>query len=329
MIGKADAAPARRCFRWPVTGIEFMRQAGSAPPSLRRRLRCARRARLGGAVAYGAIARPTTWPRPGYPGHPTLSASRRSSAPTPAVPAARARRGSTARRLASRHPPPRQPRHDLHVGVLAHGGELASQGVATIAIHHVATVAAAWYRNACSGRRPASSWTPVAAASIWTATAHRRQRRLAPAAPRRRSATATRCARPRSTAPAGAPDRSRHRRRRRRRDRPRSVNASRRGPIAGRDHATMLLARTPRVAGVITSPEARPSRPSPESSRFGWARDASRVPSLINIGGQLRVRRGLPLRDLPPLTNTVPGAMALARMLDRYEWLWQAANPVA
>ena len=37
----------------------------------------------------------------------------------------------------------------------------------------------------------------------------------------------------------------------------------------------------------------------------------------------------LPLRDLPPLINTAPGAMAIAQVLDRFEWVQQAGNPVS
>jgi hypothetical protein len=58
---------------------------------------------------------------------------------------------------------------------------------------------------------------------------------------------------------------------------------------------------------------------------------AARVPSLINVGGPsgLEFNENMPLRNLPPVINTVPGAMALARMLDQREWVQQAGNSVS
>ena len=37
----------------------------------------------------------------------------------------------------------------------------------------------------------------------------------------------------------------------------------------------------------------------------------------------------MPLRNQPPLINTVAGAMEIQELLDRTEWVAQAANPVA
>ena len=64
---------------------------------------------------------------------------------------------------------------------------------------------------------------------------------------------------------------------------------------------------------------------------FGQFTLAARVPSLINVGGTsgFEFNENIPLRDLPPLTNTVPGAMAIAELVDRHEWAQQSANPVA
>jgi hypothetical protein len=36
-----------------------------------------------------------------------------------------------------------------------------------------------------------------------------------------------------------------------------------------------------------------------------------------------------PLRDQPPVVNTVPGAMQIQRTLDRFQWVQQAGNPVS
>jgi len=55
---------------------------------------------------------------------------------------------------------------------------------------------------------------------------------------------------------------------------------------------------------------------------------ATRVPSLINLSG-IDFNENIPLRNLPPVTNNVPGAMAIAQALDRFEWAQQAGNPVA
>jgi hypothetical protein len=37
----------------------------------------------------------------------------------------------------------------------------------------------------------------------------------------------------------------------------------------------------------------------------------------------------MPLRNLPPVVNTVPGALAIAEVLDRFEWVQQSGNPVS
>jgi len=58
---------------------------------------------------------------------------------------------------------------------------------------------------------------------------------------------------------------------------------------------------------------------------------ATRVPSLINVADPSGIvfNENIPLRNLPPLTNTVPGAMEIAKVLDRLEWVQQAGNPVS
>ena len=37
----------------------------------------------------------------------------------------------------------------------------------------------------------------------------------------------------------------------------------------------------------------------------------------------------MPLRNLPPLVDTVPGASAIQQLLEWTEWTSQAGNPVA
>jgi hypothetical protein len=59
---------------------------------------------------------------------------------------------------------------------------------------------------------------------------------------------------------------------------------------------------------------------------------ATRVPSLINVTPNpsgVAFNENIPLRDLPPVTNDVPGAMAIQQVLDRFEWVQQAGNPVS
>ncbi|NEX62255.1 Ig-like domain-containing protein [Noviherbaspirillum galbum] len=58
---------------------------------------------------------------------------------------------------------------------------------------------------------------------------------------------------------------------------------------------------------------------------------ASRVPSLINVKDPsgIAFNENMPLRDLPPVINNVPGAMEIAKVLDWNQWAQQAGNPVA
>lgn len=62
-----------------------------------------------------------------------------------------------------------------------------------------------------------------------------------------------------------------------------------------------------------------------------------RAPSLINLPPtpgvpfpfNLNFNENMPLRDLPTVLNTVPGAMAIAEFIDRSQWVTQAGNPVS
>jgi hypothetical protein len=58
---------------------------------------------------------------------------------------------------------------------------------------------------------------------------------------------------------------------------------------------------------------------------------ASRAPSLINVSDPsgIAFNENIPLRNLPPLVNTVPGAMAIQAVLDRNQWVQQSGNPVS
>ncbi len=62
---------------------------------------------------------------------------------------------------------------------------------------------------------------------------------------------------------------------------------------------------------------------------------ATRQPVLLNLPPTpelpvpLNFNENVPLRDLPSVVNNVPGAMAIAELLDRNEWVQQAGNPVS
>jgi hypothetical protein len=54
---------------------------------------------------------------------------------------------------------------------------------------------------------------------------------------------------------------------------------------------------------------------------------ATRVPTLLNLPGNFD--ENIPLRDLPPVVNTVAGAMPIQKVIDNNEWVSQSGNPVA
>jgi hypothetical protein len=78
----------------------------------------------------------------------------------------------------------------------------------------------------------------------------------------------------------------------------------------------------------------------PEVARLGGFRPLvgmsllGRTPSLYNTSPPnaplyTNFNENEPLRDLPPVTDTVPGASAIQAFLDRSEWAQNAANPAA
>jgi hypothetical protein len=56
---------------------------------------------------------------------------------------------------------------------------------------------------------------------------------------------------------------------------------------------------------------------------------AVRTPSLLNAGPPLFFNDNSPLRNLPPVINNVPGAIAIQTVEDTSRWLGQAGDPVA
>jgi hypothetical protein len=95
---------------------------------------------------------------------------------------------------------------------------------------------------------------------------------------------------------------------------------------------TVFLGIEPDVrAGVVNvpgGPFGEISRLSPTFRPLAGVLLALRVPSLINVGG-LAFNENEPLRNQPPVTNTVPGAMAIQQFFDNSEWMAQAGDPVA
>lgn len=61
----------------------------------------------------------------------------------------------------------------------------------------------------------------------------------------------------------------------------------------------------------------------------------TRQPVLLNLPPTpelpvpLNFNENIPLRDLPPVVNNVPGSFAIAELLDRNEWVQQSGNPVS
>src|SRR5439155_11877304 len=58
---------------------------------------------------------------------------------------------------------------------------------------------------------------------------------------------------------------------------------------------------------------------------------AFREPPLINVGGPsgLEFNENMPLRNQPPVINTVPGAIEIQDLFENVEWVSQSGNPVA
>jgi Bacterial Ig-like domain len=110
------------------------------------------------------------------------------------------------------------------------------------------------------------------------------------------------------------------------------------GQSFGGIYGTMLLGVEPNIkAGVPNVPGGSIT----EVARLGAFRGltglalALRTPQLLNLppSSALPVPfnffENMPLRDLPTVVNNVPGAMEISNVLDRFEWVQQAGNPVS
>ena len=113
------------------------------------------------------------------------------------------------------------------------------------------------------------------------------------------------------------------------------------GQSFGGIYGTILLGTEPNLkAGVPNVPGgsiAEIARLSPSFRLLTAIALVSRAPSLINLPPlagvpfpfNLQFNENMPLRNLPPLVNTVPGALDIASYIDRTQWVTQAGNPVS
>ena len=112
------------------------------------------------------------------------------------------------------------------------------------------------------------------------------------------------------------------------------------GQSFGGIYGTKLLGIEPNIkAGVPNVPGGSIA----EVARLGAFRFltaaalATRQPQLLNLPPtpnvpvpfNLKFNENMPLRDLPLVVNNVPGATAIAQVLDRFEWVQQSGNPVS
>ena len=112
------------------------------------------------------------------------------------------------------------------------------------------------------------------------------------------------------------------------------------GQSFGGIYGTILLGIEPNLkAGVPNVPGGSIT----EVARLGVFRFltaialATRQPQLLNLPPtpgvpapfNLNFNENMPLRNQPPVVNTVPGATAIAQVLERNEWVQQSGNPVS
>jgi Big-like domain-containing protein len=105
------------------------------------------------------------------------------------------------------------------------------------------------------------------------------------------------------------------------------------GQSFGGIYGTTLLAVEPTirvgVPNVPGGPIIEIARLSPSFRPLVWLNLVARTPPLPNLPGLFQFNENMPLRNLPPLVDTVPGAAAIQQVLERAEWAQQAANPAA
>jgi hypothetical protein len=112
------------------------------------------------------------------------------------------------------------------------------------------------------------------------------------------------------------------------------------GQSFGGIYGTILLGVEPNIkAGVPNVPGGSIT----DVARLGFFRFltavalATRQPQLLNLPPtpgvpapfNLNFNENMPLRDQAPVVNNVPGALAIAQLLERNEWVQQSGNPVS
>ena len=111
-------------------------------------------------------------------------------------------------------------------------------------------------------------------------------------------------------------------------------------------YEVLFMAVEPSVLiGAVGSPGGLPGRADllsmrPSARTMVGAQLGARIPSLLNSAYGLTSLGGLPaappfynenipLRDLPPLTNNIPGAMAIQELFEHIEWVQQSSDAAA
>jgi hypothetical protein len=109
------------------------------------------------------------------------------------------------------------------------------------------------------------------------------------------------------------------------------------GQSFGGIYGTIFLAVEPSVRAGVPNVPGGPiieiARLSPSFRPLVTLALASRVPSLLNDGPIVPPLFGfnenIPLRNQPPVINTVPGATTIQEAIENTEWVSQSGNPVA
>ena len=105
------------------------------------------------------------------------------------------------------------------------------------------------------------------------------------------------------------------------------------GQSFGGIYGTKFLAIEPNVrAGVPNVPGGSVIeivRLSPVFRPLVWLALVGRTPPLANLPGLFQFNENMPLRNLPPVVNTVPGSAPIQTVIENNEWAQQAGNPVA
>ncbi len=105
------------------------------------------------------------------------------------------------------------------------------------------------------------------------------------------------------------------------------------GQSFGGIYGTTFLAIEPSVrAGVPNVPGGaiiEIARLSPVFRPLVWLSLVGRTPPLANLPGLFQFNENLPLRNQPPVVNTVPGSAPIQALIGITEWATQSANPAA